>query len=155
MFKPKLEEYRLLYKRKGFHEAVDEAELNPAMQPPPPKEISSSEEEDEKGAETSARKIKRQRFKSGLALPRSLFSNREYFFGAASEKYIYRSLKRQNYSLCIGDIYDAGYIPSSAKEKEEAAKLRHNGTEADPTVSSVIEKVSYKYFTSCAINVFW
>jgi hypothetical protein len=89
MFKPKLEEYRLLYKRKGFHDAVDEAEHNPDMQPPPPKEISSSEEEDEKGDVTTARKIKRQRFKSGLALPRSLFSNREYFFGAASKKIIF------------------------------------------------------------------
>jgi hypothetical protein len=56
-------------------------------------------------------------------------------------------------TLYVGDIYDAGYIPSSAKEKEEAAKLR-NATEADPTVSSVIEKVSFKYFMSCAINVF-
>lgn len=80
MFQPKIEEYRRMYKRKGFHDAVDEAEHNPDMVPPPPKE-SSSEEENVNEAVSSAPKIKRRRFKSGLALLRSLFNNREYFFG--------------------------------------------------------------------------
>jgi len=81
MFKPKIEEYKRMYKRKGFHVAVDEAEHNPGMVPPPPKEISSSEDEEDLNENGSSAQIKRFRLKSGLALPRSLFNNREYFFG--------------------------------------------------------------------------
>jgi hypothetical protein len=51
----------------------------------------------------------------------------------------------------VGDIYDAGFIPSSAEEKEAAKKLRE-ATEAEPSVSSVVEKVSYKYFMSARGN---
>jgi len=89
MFKPKIEEYRRLYKRKGFHDAVDEAECNPAVQPPPPKEISSSEDEEEVNEHGSAApKIKRWKHtSSSLALSRSLFTNREYFFGVAFLKF--------------------------------------------------------------------
>jgi hypothetical protein len=42
-----------------------------------------------------------------------------------------------------GDFYDAGYIPSSAEEKDRAKKLQ-NATEADPSVCSMIEDVSVK-----------
>jgi len=47
----------------------------------------------------------------------------------------------------VGDNYDAGFIPSSAEEKEAARKFRE-ATEAEPSVSSVVEKVCYKYFMS-------
>jgi len=41
-----------------------------------------------------------------------------------------------------GEMYDAGYIPNSAEEKETAKKLQ-NATGADPSVSSSIQPVSF------------
>jgi hypothetical protein len=82
MFKPKLEEYRRMYKRKGFHDAVLEAEHNPGIDPPAPPEEVSSEEEDLNENSSAPKKRRSWLNSSSLALSRSLFTNREYFFGA-------------------------------------------------------------------------
>lgn len=80
-FKPNIEEYKSKYQRKGFHEAVNEAEHHPGVVPPEPEEYSSeSDETDEDGSEPKPKR-KRRPFKDGKALRRCLYTDREYFFG--------------------------------------------------------------------------